>query len=56
MPAVKKGEKRSAYVKRAVKQLVEKEGMSPKAAVGKAEGMFDSKWKGPKKRSKPRGR
>jgi hypothetical protein len=50
MPSVKKGETRNAYVKRAVKQMVEKEGLSPKAAVGKAEGMFDqAKKKGKRK-------
>jgi len=52
MPAVREGEKRSHYVHRAVEEMVHKEGMDPKAAVGKVKGMFDSKWKGPKK--KPR--
>jgi len=31
-------------MKRAVDMLIHKEGLPPKAAVGKAEGMFDSKW------------
>ena len=47
MPAVKKGESRNSYLKRAIPEL-KKEGLSQKAAVGKAEGMYDSKWKGPK--------
>ena len=50
MPAVKKGEKRGHYVSRAVDMMVEKEGMSQKAALGKAEGMFSSHWTGPKKK------
>lgn len=51
MPAVKRGESRNDYVKRAVDMLVHKEGLSPKAAVGKAEGLYDSKW-GMKKKGK----
>ena len=41
MPKVKKGETRSKYVKRAVHYMVHKEGLSPRAAVGKAEGMYN---------------
>ena len=41
MPKVKKGESRNDYVKRAVHEMVHKEGMKPKAAVGKAEGIFN---------------
>lgn len=50
MPAVKKGESREDYVSRAI-PIIKKEqpGISNKAAVGKAEGMYDEKWKGPKK-------
>jgi hypothetical protein len=50
MPAVKKGEKRSDYVGRAVPQLM-KEGLTQKQAVGKAEGMYTGKW-GQKKKGK----
>ncbi len=49
MPAVKKGEKRSSYGKRCVPEVM-KEGRTQKQAVGKCMGMFDSKWKGPKKK------
>ncbi len=42
MPKVKKGESRGSYVKRAVPMMVHKEGLSPRAAVGKAEGMYTS--------------
>ena len=52
MPAVKKGESRGSYMKRAVDMLIHKEGLPPKAAVGKAEGMYDSHWTGPKKGKK----
>ena len=41
MPKVRAGESRSEYVSRAVPQMI-KEGLSQKAAVGKAEGMFTS--------------
>ncbi len=41
MPAVKKGEKRSDYVKRAIHMMIA-EGLTPKQALGKAEGMYDS--------------
>jgi hypothetical protein len=50
MPAVRKGESRNSYVKRAVHQMVHEEGMEPKAAVGRAEGMYNSHWTGPKKK------
>ncbi len=43
MPSVKKGETRAHYLQRAIPMLI-KEGLSPKAAVGKAEGMFDEKY------------
>lgn len=42
MPSVKKGESRNAYVSRAVHMMVHREGLTPKHAVGKAEGMYDS--------------
>lgn len=42
MPTVRKGESRNKYVSRAIKYLVEKEGLSQRQAVGKAEGMYDS--------------
>ncbi len=51
MPGVKRGESRNNYVSRCVKEVI-KEGKGQKAAVGKCEGMFDSKWQGPKKGSK----
>jgi hypothetical protein len=41
MPNVKKGESRSKYVSRAVEYIIKNEGLSQKAAVGKAEGMYD---------------
>jgi len=41
MPNIRKSEKRSEYVSRAVPILM-KEGLSQKAAVGKAEGMYSS--------------
>lgn len=47
MPSVKKGEKRNDYVSRAVPEMM-KEGLTQRAAVGKAEGLFNSKWKDPK--------
>ena len=50
MPKVRRGEKRSEYVKRAVHEMVHKEGLSPRQAVGKAEGMFDQAKKAKKKR------
>ncbi len=49
MPAVKKGEKRSDYVKRAIPEL-KREGLAQKQALGKAEGMYDEKWTGKKKK------
>ena len=48
MPKVKPSEKRNDYVKRAVHEMVHKEGLTPKAAVGKAEGVFDHAKKGKK--------
>jgi hypothetical protein len=41
MPNVRKGESRSSYVSRAVDYMVHVEGMKPKHAVGRAEGMYD---------------
>lgn len=49
MPKVRSGESRNEYVKRAVDYLVHKEGLTPKQAVGKAEGMYDQHKKGGKK-------
>lgn len=45
MPSVKKGESRSDYLGRAI-PIIKREnpGISNKAAVGKAEGMYNSKW------------
>ena len=40
MPIPRKGETRSKYVSRAIKQIMA-EGLTQKQAVGKAEGMFD---------------
>ena len=51
MPGVKKGEKRNHYVSRCVKEVI-KEGKGQKAAVGKCEGMYNSKWRGPKGKKK----
>lgn len=53
MPTVKKGESRSSYLKRAIPEIKkENPGKSIKAVVGQAEGMYDSKWRGPKKGKK----
>lgn len=53
MPKPKPNESRNQYVKRAVHEMVHKEGMNPKAAVGKAEGMFTHHKKNhPKKEKK----
>lgn len=41
MPKVKKRESRNKYVSRAIPQL-KQEGLTQKAAVGKAEGLFTS--------------
>ncbi len=49
MPAVKTGESRNQYLKRAIPQIMS-EGASQKAAIGKAEGMYSSHWTGPKKK------
>ena len=44
MPRPKKGESKKEYITRAVRYMVKVEGMSQKAAVGKAYGMWkDSK-------------
>ena len=51
MPSVIKGEKRSHYLSRAIPEMI-REGLSQKAAVGKAEGMFNSKWTAKKKKKK----
>jgi hypothetical protein len=40
MPRPRKGESRNTYVSRAVDYIINKEGLSQKAAVGKAEGMY----------------
>lgn len=47
MPKLKKGESRNQYVNRAIPILI-REGLSQKAAIGKAEGMYSfySKKKG----------
>ena len=42
MPDVKQGESRNEYVSRAIPYLMKSEGLSQKAATGKAEGMFSS--------------
>lgn len=49
MPAVKTGESRKSYLSRAIPEIMS-EGASQKAAVGKAEGMYNSHWTGPKKK------
>lgn len=49
MPKPRKGERRSEYVSRAIKHMVEFEGLRQKHAVGKAYGM----WK--QSKSKKRG-
>ncbi len=49
MPAVKTGESRSDYLKRAIPEILA-EGKSQKAAIGKAEGMYNSNWQGPKRK------
>ncbi len=49
MPSVKKGESRSSYGSRCIPEVM-KEGKSQKAAVGKCMGMYNSKWKGGKKK------
>ena len=40
MPRPRKGEKESAYIKRAIKYMTENEGLTPKQAVGKAYGLW----------------
>lgn len=45
MPTPKKNETRNQYVSRAVPQIM-KEGKTQKQAVGKAEGMYNSKRRG----------
>ena len=51
MPWPKKGEKKNSYISRAVKEMVDKEGLTPKNAVGKAEGMWDQKRPVPAKKT-----
>ena len=51
MPSVKKGESRNKYVSRTIPQLI-KEGLTQRQAVGKAEGMYSSKWTKSKKRNR----
>jgi len=41
MPAIKKGESRDDYLKRCIPYCVDSEGMTPEAAKGKCEGMYD---------------
>lgn len=48
MPKPHKGESRNDFVGRAIPQL-KKEGLTQKHAVGKAEGMYDTYSKKPKK-------
>lgn len=40
MPKIKKGESKSAFISRAVKYLMENEGLSQKQALGKAYGIW----------------
>ena len=51
MPAVRKGEKRNAYVKRAVQMLMD-EGLTKRQEVCQAEGLF---YQAKKKKKKKRG-
>ena len=41
MPKVKPGETRKKYVSRAIPYMIEKEGLTPVQAAGKAHGMYD---------------
>lgn len=52
MPTVKKGESRKSYLHRAIPMMMHEEGLTQEQAVGKAEGMYNSKWKGPKRGKK----
>lgn len=45
MPKPKANEKKSAYISRAVRYMVKKEGLTQKQALGKAYGMWRSKKK-----------
>lgn len=49
MPSVKKGEKRNHYVSRAI-PILKGEGLTQRQAIGKAEGMFNSKWHAKKRK------
>ena len=49
MPAVKPGESQNSYLSRAIPEM-KGEGLTQKQAVGKAMGMYDEKWTGPKKK------
>ena len=42
MPLPQKGESRKAYLKRAIDYFVHNENRSPKEAVGRAEGFYDT--------------
>lgn len=44
MPSVKKGESRESYLKRAIPMIKKEHRISHKAAIGKAQGMYDAKW------------
>ena len=43
MPWPKKGESKDTYISRAIDQMVHEEGLKPKHALGKAEGMWEQK-------------
>lgn len=50
MPKVRSGESRKAYTSRAIPYMIEKEGLSPDHASGKAHGMYDQYLKKKRKR------
>jgi len=50
MPQPNKNEKKAEYISRAVKYMVEKEGLSQKHALGKAYGMWEQHLKNKNKR------
>lgn len=41
MPYPRKGEKKSGYIKRAIKYFMEVEGLPRRVAIGRAEGFWD---------------
>lgn len=45
MPAPKKGETQDQYIQRAIRYMVEKEGLTAQQAAGKAFGMWRNKKK-----------